>query len=182
MKAMNKLVSLLKRGYVAPGFLSTAGNQTASILVLGQSAMVFSGPWMFNQIKAADPSFEYGFFALPDDNGKINTAGAPTAAGWSISAKAAADPAKLEAITQFLHYFYDEDQYPRYLQAVNGIPATKEEISYPQSEAMADMLHVIKTIRKSKIDVNSRFFRAEYASFSIPRLVLPDSPRLADRK
>jgi raffinose/stachyose/melibiose transport system substrate-binding protein len=143
MKAMNKLVSLLNRGYVAPGFLSTAGNQTASILVLGQSAMVFSGPWMFNQIKAADPSFEYGFFALPDDNGKINTVGAPAAAGWSISAKAAADPAKLEAITQFLHYFYDEDQYPRYLQVINGIPATKEEISYPQSEAMADVLRVI---------------------------------------
>ena len=151
MKAMNKLVSLWKRGYVAPGFLSTAGNQTVSILVLGQAAMLYSGPWMFNQIKAADPSFEYGFFALPDDNGKINTAGAPTAAGWSISAKAAADPAKLEIITQFLHYFYDEDQYPRYLQAVNGIPSTKEEINYQQSEAMVDMLHVINDpkIRKS---------------------------------
>ena len=66
-----------------------------------------------------------------------------TAAGWSISAEAAADPAKLEAITQFLHFFYGEDQYPRYLQAVNGIPATREEIYYPQPEAMPDVLRVM---------------------------------------
>lgn len=151
MKAMTKLASLWERGYVAPGFLTIADNQTASILVSGQAAMLFSGPWMFNQIMAADPSFEYGFFALPDDKGKINAAVAPAPAGWSISAAAAADPAKLEAITQFLHFFYGEDQYPRYLQVVNGIPATREEVNYPQPEAMLDVLRVMNDPKTGKL-------------------------------
>ncbi|KRE44886.1 ABC transporter substrate-binding protein [Paenibacillus sp. Soil522] len=150
MKAMNNLASLWKRGYVAPGFLTTTDNQTAAILVSGQAAMLFSGPWLFNPIKAADPSFEYGFFALPDDNGMINVAGEQAPVGWSISAMAATDPAKLEAINQFLHYFYSEDQYPRYLQAVNGIPSTNEEINYPLPEAMNDVFRVINDPKTGK--------------------------------
>lgn len=150
MMAMNKLASLWEHGYVAPGFLATTDNQTASILVSGQAAMLLSGPLMFNHIKAADPSFEYGFFALPDDNGKINVAAAQAPVGWSISAKAATDPAKLEAINQFLHYFYGEDQYPRYLQAVNGIPATNEDMIYPLPEAMKDVFRVINDPKTGK--------------------------------
>lgn len=143
MKAMSQLASFWKQGYAAPGYLATVGNQTASYFVSGQAAMLFSGPWMFNQIKSADLNFEYGFFALPDENGKINVAGANTPTGWSISAEAAKDSAKLEAITQFIHYFYSEDQYPRYLQAVNGISSTIEEISIPQPEAMQDVIRVM---------------------------------------
>jgi raffinose/stachyose/melibiose transport system substrate-binding protein len=150
MKAMNKLASFWKKGYVDPGFLATTDNQTVSILVSGQAAMLFSGPSMLNQIKAADPSFEYGFFALSDDKGKINVPGAEAPVGWSISAKAATDPDKLEAITQFLHYFYSEDQYSRYLQTVNGIPSTIEEISYPKPGAMLDFLHVINDPKTGK--------------------------------
>ncbi|WP_028611608.1 ABC transporter substrate-binding protein [Paenibacillus harenae] len=157
MKAMNKLASLWEYGYVALGFLATTDNQTASILVSGQAAMLLSGPLMFNQIKAADPSFEYGFFALPDDNGKINVAGAQAPVGWSISAKAAKDPDKLKAITQFLHYFYNEDQYSRYLQAVNGIPSTNVEIDYPLPEAMSGMFRVLDDPKTGKSMFMDRF-------------------------
>lgn len=157
MKAMKKLASLWEHGYVSPGFLATTDNQTASILVSGQAAMLLSGPLMFNQIKAADPSFEYGFFALPDDNGKINVAGAQAPVGWSISAKAALDPDKLEAITQFLHYFYGEDQYPRYLQAVNGIPSTNVEINYQLPEAMPGVFHVLDDPKTGKSMFMDRF-------------------------
>ncbi|MGM0883197.1 MAG: ABC transporter substrate-binding protein [Bacillota bacterium] len=163
MKAMNKLASLWGRGYVAQGFVATTDNQTASILVSGQAAMLFSGPIMFNLIKAADPSFEYGFFALPDDNGKINVAGAQAPAGWSISAKAALDPDKLEAITQFLHYFYGEDQYPRYLQAVNGIPSTNVEIDYPLPEAMSSVFRVLDDPKTGK-----SMFMGRFSGLNIP--------------
>lgn len=150
MKAMTKFASLWKNSYVAPGFLATTDNQTASMIVSGQAAMLFSGPSMFNQIKAADPSFEYGFFALPDDNGKVNVAGAQAPVGWSISDKAAKDPEKLKAISQFLYFFYNKDQYSRYLQSVNGIPSTIEEIDYPLPEAMSDVFRVINDPKTGK--------------------------------
>ncbi len=141
--AFRSLKTLWDNGYVAPDYLTTTDYQTASVLASGQAAMLFSGPWMFNQILAIDPDFELGFFALPDKNGKINLAGAPTPSGWSISAEAAQDPEKLKIIKQFLHFFFSEEEYPKYLKAVNGIPSTREAMTYPAPEAMQELLRVM---------------------------------------
>jgi len=59
--AITELKLLWDNGYVAPGFLVTADNQTVSMLLSGEVAMLYSGPWMFSQISSADPTFEYGF-------------------------------------------------------------------------------------------------------------------------
>ncbi|MDO3413256.1 extracellular solute-binding protein [Saccharibacillus sp. CPCC 101409] len=126
----------LFENYVDKGWLSTPDNQTASILVSGKAAQLFSGTWMFTQIEEADPGFEYGFYAVPDRRGKVNVIGLPSPAGWSLSADAAKDPAKQEAIEKFIRFFFEPDQYAQYLASINGLPSTKEKVEYETGEAM----------------------------------------------
>jgi raffinose/stachyose/melibiose transport system substrate-binding protein len=142
MTAMHKLKALWDKGYVGKEYLDTADSQTANILTSGQAAMLYSGPWMFNQIRSLDPSFEFGFFALPDEKGRVNSIGKNVAAGWSISSEAAKDPDKLISIKQFLHFFYSEIPYSHYLEKVNGIPATVHAVEYEQSDQMKEVLQV----------------------------------------
>ncbi|RCW42510.1 ABC transporter substrate-binding protein [Paenibacillus prosopidis] len=129
--------------YVDKGWLSTADNQTASILVSGKAAQLFSGPWMFTQIKEADPSFEFGYYALPDRAGGINVIGLPSPAGWTLSAEAAKDADKTEAMKSFIRFFFSKEQYSQYLKAANGIPSTKEEVIYEATEQMQEVLKIM---------------------------------------
>lgn len=129
--------------YVDKGWLSTGDNQTVSMLVTEKAAQLYSGPWMFGQIEEADPSFEYGFYALPNRDGSVIVNGLPTLAGWSLSAEAAKDPAKVEAITSFIKFFFDPAQYSPYLATVNGIPTTTAEVSYETGEQMQEVLRLM---------------------------------------
>jgi raffinose/stachyose/melibiose transport system substrate-binding protein len=129
--------------YVDKGWLSTADNQTASMLVTGKAAQLYSGPWMFGQITEADPSFEYGFYALPNRDGSVIVNGLPTLAGWSLSAEAAKDPAKVEAIKAFIQFFFDPAQYSPYLATVNGIPTTKAKVTYETNDQMKEVLRLM---------------------------------------
>lgn len=129
--------------YVDKGWLSTGDNQTASMLITGKAAQLYSGPWMFGQIAEADPSFEFGFYALPNRDGSVIINGLPTLAGWSLSAEAAKDPAKVEAIKAFIQFFFDPAQYSPYLATVNGIPTTKAEVTYETSEQMQEVLKLM---------------------------------------
>lgn len=133
----------LFQNYVDKGWLSTPDNQTASILVSGKAAQLFSGTWMFSQIEEADPSFEYGFYAVPDREGHVNVIGLPSPAGWTLSAEAAKDPAKTEAIKSFIRYFFEPEQYSLYLASLNGIPSTKEKVEYEASPAMQSALDLM---------------------------------------
>lgn len=129
--------------YVDKGWLSTADNQTASILVSGKAAQLFSGPWMFGQIAEADPSFEFGFYAIPDRSGKVNINALPNLAGWSLSAEGAKDPDKVEAIKSFIKFFFEPEQYSPYLATVNGIPTTVAAAPYETGEQMKEVLRLI---------------------------------------
>ncbi|UQZ37251.1 ABC transporter substrate-binding protein [Paenibacillus sp. PK3_47] len=129
--------------YVNEDWLSTGDNQTASMLVSGEAAQLFSGTWMFPQIEEADPDFEFGFYAVPDREGKVNVVGLPSPAGWSLSAEAARDSGKTEAIKDFLRFFYDPEQYAVFLSRVNGIPATAEPVTYEISEVMNTALELV---------------------------------------
>lgn len=142
VQAMTDYKELFKN-YVDKGWLSTADNQTASILVSGKAAQLFSGTWMFTQIAEADPSFEFGFYAIPDREGKVNVIGLPSPAGWTLSAEAAKDPDKTEAIKQFIRFFFEPEQYSKYLASTNAIPSTKEQVSYETSEQMQEVLDLI---------------------------------------
>jgi len=134
----------LFQNYVDKGWLSTADNQTASMLVTGKAAQLYSGPWMFSQIAEADPSFEFGFYAIPNREGKLYINGLPTLQGWALSAKAAEDPAKVEAMTTFLKFFFEKENYTKFLQGFNGIPTTAEPITYEASEQMQEVLRLIQ--------------------------------------
>lgn len=129
--------------YVDKGWLSTADNQTASFLVSGKAAQLFSGTWMFSQIKEADPNFDFGFYAIPDREGKVNVIGLASPAGWSLSAEAAKDADKTEAIKEFIRFFFQKDNYSKYLAGINGIPSTKEEVTYETGEQMQVALDLI---------------------------------------
>lgn len=137
--------------YVDKGWLSTGDNQTASMLVTGKAAQLYSGPWMFGQIAEADPNFEFGFYAIPNRDGSVIVNGLPTLAGWSMSAEAAKEPAKVEAITAFIEFFFDPEQYGPYLATVNGIPTTVAEVSYETGEQMQEVLRLMSdsTVKKS---------------------------------
>ncbi|MCA0755138.1 ABC transporter substrate-binding protein [Paenibacillus sp. N4] len=137
--------------YVDKGWLSTADNQTASILVSGKAAQLFSGPWMFGQIAEADPSFEFGFYAIPNREGKTVINGLPSLSGWSLSAEAAKDADKVAAMKEFIKFFFDPAQYGPYLATVNGIPTTSAEVTYETGEQMKEVLRLMSddTVVKS---------------------------------
>lgn len=142
VQAMTDYKELFSK-YVDKGWLSTADNQTASILVSGKAAQLFSGPWMFTQIAEADPNFEFGYYPLPDRTGAINVIGLPSPAGWTLSAEAAKDADKAEAIKTFIKFFFSKEQYSQFLKASNGIPSTKEQITYESTPQMQDVLKVM---------------------------------------
>ncbi len=137
--------------YVDKGWLSTADNQTASILVSGKAAQLFSGPWMIGQIKEADPSFEFGFYPIPDRSGKVVVNGLPTLAGWSLSAEAAKDPNKVAAFTSFIQYFFDPAQYTGFIETTNSIPSISAKLEVNTNEQMQQVLDVVanEDIQKS---------------------------------
>ncbi|WP_371263404.1 ABC transporter substrate-binding protein [Paenibacillus sp. 1_12] len=142
-KAMKDFTQLFEKGYVEKGFLSTADNQTTSLLVTNKAAMLYSGPWMFQQILDADPSFELGFYVLPGTDGKINLATLPNQQGWSMTAEAAKNPEKAAAMKQFIKFFFAKEQYAHYLELVSGIPTTKENITYKAIEPLQTVLKVV---------------------------------------
>ncbi|MGZ7442330.1 ABC transporter substrate-binding protein [Paenibacillus sp. TH7-28] len=141
----------LFQNYVDKGWLSTGDNQTASFLVSGKAAQLYSGTWMFTQIAEADPNFEFGFYALPDREGNVNVIGLPSPAGWSISAEASKDADKVEAIKQFIRFFFEPENYSLYLASINAIPSTKEQVTYESSEQMQVVLGLMAdpNVRKS---------------------------------
>jgi raffinose/stachyose/melibiose transport system substrate-binding protein len=143
MKAMTELTDLFTKGYVDKGYLSTADNQTASMLVTGKAAQLYSGPWMFTQIQQADPKFEFGWYPLPDHEGKVNVFGLPSPSGWAMSTKASQDADKQEAIKEFIKFFFSKDQYTKFLKATSAIPTTKEKMTYDTSPQMQRVLEVM---------------------------------------
>lgn len=148
--ALAELKGLWDEDYVVPGFMNIADHQTLDYLVSGKAAMLMSGPWMFTQLEQADPDFEIGFFPVPDRQGKFYILGLSQPSGWGMSSLAAADPDKAKVIEQFLQFFYSKEEYPKYLQAVSGAPATKEPMPYASSELKREveqLLHDPKMIK-----------------------------------
>lgn len=137
--AFRDLKALWDNDYIVPGFINIADHQTIDYLVSGKAGMVMSGPWMLSQLKQADPDFEAGFFPVPDRQGHIYIYGLPQPSGWAMSSLAAADSEKAKVIEQFLHFFYSDEEYPKYLHAVSGSPVTKEHKPYQTTELMKEV-------------------------------------------
>ncbi|WNS44896.1 extracellular solute-binding protein [Paenibacillus sp. MMS20-IR301] len=142
VRAMSDFKELLQN-YTDPGWVSTGDNLTASLLVSGRAAQLFSGSWMFSQIREADPGFEFGFYAVPDRKGKLSVVGLQAPSGWSISAQAAADPLKKQAIGEFIRFFFSPEPYSKFLSRIDSIPSTKVKVARETSEQMQTVLELM---------------------------------------
>jgi raffinose/stachyose/melibiose transport system substrate-binding protein len=152
--AMTGLTELFRKGYIEKGWASTGEGQCPSILVSGQAAMYYIGPFAFQQISEADPQFEFGFFALPDDKGRYNVTGGPTAAGWAINAAAQKDPAKAEAIYDFIRYFFRKDNYTDYLKQGNFLSSLKEPVGYDTTEQFREVQRIAAAADSKRLNWN----------------------------
>lgn len=138
--AMKRLASLFRDGNVEAGFMSTKESQLVSLLVGEKAAMVFTGTWTIAQILEADPSFQIGFFPVPDDNGHVLLEGGATSQGWALSKEAAKDPKKKAAFNAFINFFFASEQYVPFLQKTNAFPTTREKVSYDTSALMQEVI------------------------------------------
>ena len=143
--AMNGLYELFHRGFVINNWYSIAETQCPGILVSGQAAMYYIGPFVFQQIIEINSEFEFGFFVLPDNEKRINIISGPKDSGWAISKEAQNDPAKAEVIYDFIRYFFSRDVYASYLGKTNAISSLKEKFDYPVSEQFRDVIRAVET-------------------------------------
>lgn len=140
----------LFRNYVNEDWLNTGDNQTAYALVNGQAAQLYSGSWMFSQIEEADPGFAFGFYAVPDRKGELNVVGLQSPAGWSLSAQAAGDPLKLQAIKNFISFFYSPEPYNEFLASIDSVPSTKRKMQHEAGEQMQVVLDLMADPKVTK--------------------------------
>lgn len=140
-KAVTDLAEVLS--FAQDGWASTPDAQITTFFVNDMSAMMFSGTHMFSQINEAAPDFEYGWFAVPDRDGKVNLLGGGTAGGWALSAEAAKDPDKQAAFDAFCKYFFSSDVYGAYCEAMAAIPTTVETPKMNTSEQFKSVLDAL---------------------------------------
>ncbi len=111
--------SFRKKHYVDARFQNITDSQTVQELSTGASAMLYSGPWMIDQIKNLNPQMEIGFFYVPAKQG-VTRIEEDRSAEWGISAKCAENETKREAAVRFLQFFYSEGIYEHVLSQMNA--------------------------------------------------------------
>lgn len=118
---------LSRRGYLDARFAEVSDSQTVHELSSGSGAMVYSGPWIIDQIMGLNPGTEPGFFYLPGKDGKIRAA-VDRSATWGISRECHKDEARWQAAVDFLEFFYSEGIYEHVLIQMNAEPVTVREM------------------------------------------------------
>ena len=159
--AMSGFNELFQKGYIEKGWTSTGEGQCPSVLVSGRAAMYYIGPFAFQQVNEADPKFEYGFFALPDKNGKLNVMGGPTAQGWAINAETQKNAGKAQVVYDFIRYFFSKDVYTGYLKVGNFLPSLKVKPSYPTTEQFQEVLRIASVANNKQLNWNQKIGQNE---------------------
>ena len=113
--------------YAQDGWTSTPDAQITTFLVNDMAAMMFSGTHMFSQIQAADPDFEYGWFAVPSPDGQTRLVGGAGIGGLAISAESAQDANKKAAAEEFIRFFFAPENYKLYCETLSFIPTTIDQ-------------------------------------------------------
>lgn len=142
-QALTDLSQLL--GFAQEGWASTPDAQITTFFVNDMAAMMFSGTHMFSQITDADPEFEFGWFAVPDREGKVSLLGGGTAGGWALSAEAAKDPNKQAAFDAFCEYFFSDEVYGEYCEVMAAIPTTATMPTMDVSEQFQAVLDALES-------------------------------------
>lgn len=149
-EAFEKYTAIYTNGYVDEGFMSTSDSQIASFLVTGKAAMFISGSHMVANIADADPSFEFGWFPLYNEDGQLNAYGGPGLNGWMYSVDCAADEDKLKAAKLFIEFYLRDDNYAYYLTTMTVAPTTSIKISYENdiTNKMIETLNSAATVEQ----------------------------------
>ncbi|MDF2538499.1 MAG: msmE 19 [Herbinix sp.] len=126
---LKHIAELFQTGYVQSDFMQVSDSLAISEIANGQAVMLYSGPWVFDQLLNLNPDMEPGWFFLPDESGNSMVFD-DTSSGWSITAECKEDKKKYEAAVLFLKYFYSEPVYTNVCQTMNSMPAVQEEIEY----------------------------------------------------
>lgn len=154
--AFTKYTDIYLKGYVDEGFMSTADSQIASFLVTGKAAMFISGSHMVANIEDADPSFEFGWFPLYNEDGNLNAYGGPGLNGWMYSVDCAADEDKLAAAKLWIEFYLREDNYEYYLKSMTVAPTTDIEITF-ENEITNKMLAALDSAQTVEQGWNAKW-------------------------
>lgn len=150
-----KYADIYLKGYVEEGFMSTSDSQIASFLVTGKAAMFISGSHMVSNIKDADPSFEFGWFPLYNEDGALNTWGGPGLNGWMYSVDCAADEDKLIAAKLFIEFYLRDDNYAYVCSTMSMLPVTDVAVDF--GEHVNEMVEVQKASETVEQGWNSKW-------------------------
>lgn len=155
VECFTKYADIYHKGYVEEGFMSTADSQIASFLVTGKAAMFISGSHMVANIQDADPSFEFGWFPLYNEDGALNTWGGAGLNGWMYSTDCAADEDKLLAAKLWIEFYMRDDNYAYYCTNMSTLPVTNVEVDF--GEHVNEMIAVQKASETVEQGWNSKW-------------------------
>ena len=155
VNCFEKYADIYRKGYVEEGFMSTPDSQIVSFLLSGKAAMFLSQSHMVANIQDADPSFEFGWFPLHNENGELNMYGGPSLNGWMYSADCAADEDKLLAAKLFIKFFLREDNYKYYLESMSFLPVNDTQVDF--GEIVNKMIAVQKAADTNEPGWNSKW-------------------------
>lgn len=137
--SMEKMV-LLTEKYSQGDTLSLGYDQAINDFATGASYMFIQGSWALPSIQSANPDSNVEMFPMPNGSGDMKQ---PVGVDCAIcvSAKAASDPAKSEAVDKFMTYLFsteagqmysDRDHSP---SAIKGVTA-----DIPQDKLVLDLI------------------------------------------
>lgn len=158
-EGFKKYADIYLNGYVEEGFMSTADSQIASFLVTGKAAMFISGSHMVANIQDADPTFEFGWFPLYNEDGQLNTWGGAGLNGWMYSVDCAADEDKNIAAQLWIKFCLRDDNYSYYLTNMSFLPVNDIEIDF--GEHVNDMIATQKAANTVEQGWNSQWGNKE---------------------
>lgn len=132
-KMLENYRELFEQQYVIESYSHLNESQLPAVMTNEKAAMVYANPGFFSLLTELDPDFPLGWFYLPDESGNPTAVNA-TISYWCISSQCTASPEKLEAVREFLSFFYAKEQYRSVLQATSTFSTTAQVVLYPSLE------------------------------------------------
>lgn len=144
---LNDFRNLSRRGYIGARYRDISDSQTVQELSSGRAAMLYSGPWIIDQVTGLNPEMNLGFFYLPGKEGQTY-AMVDKSVTWGISRECAGDEQRWQAALRFLEFFYSEGIYEYVLAQMNSSPVTVRPVAGERTDTQrmvheADGDHVI---------------------------------------
>ena len=116
-------------GYFEENVINVDYNTVISRFVAGKAAMMNDGTWSAASIDAADPTFEYGYFALPGATAPADGGDVQLAGKYDTGYAGAAKSKNPEETLLWLEFFSQPEIYAMFANAAGMIPNMDVEVS-----------------------------------------------------